>query len=140
MVRLNELVHLELWGGGGGCDEGGQEVEEEEAVRGEELLHPSDNTWTPSDKQTGWKQKHLNSLLFIKYKCWSRSRSDLRSVSGAAGTARGKVCVAPGNHGVCNRGDGETTAEAHRCRWKLRLLQVSTATSLKHSRRKNTLK
>lgn len=28
------------------------EEEEEEAGRGEELLHPSDNTWTPSDRHT----------------------------------------------------------------------------------------
>lgn len=56
---LNLVSHLVLWGGGGEdaalLDRGwevGEDTEEEEAGWGEVLLHPSDNTWTLSDKHT----------------------------------------------------------------------------------------
>lgn len=58
----------------------------------------------------------------------------LRSVSGAAGRQWGKVCAVPGNHGVCNRGDDVTSAGGCCRKEKLRLLQLSTMTSLTHAR------
>lgn len=85
-LKLWDGFHLELWGGGG-CDEGalllkGMEAEEgeeeDEVGRGEEVLQPSDITWTPSERHTESTQRiqNLETAVFIQYwvKYWIKTK------------------------------------------------------------------